>query len=154
VRKIIRNARLINVVVETPREAVALLAAGEADALSHVVPMLSSAQPAPPGSRILPGRRSRCGGGREGEGARARRRGAAFRRAGESGGFRAAGDRARRSARSGGQPALSRDVRASRVRRLHAAMIGSISVSLSALLPSSSGPGRRPLTAKTGVRVP
>jgi polar amino acid transport system substrate-binding protein len=41
--------------VETPGEAVALLAAGEADALSHVVPMLSSAQPALQGSRILPG---------------------------------------------------------------------------------------------------
>jgi polar amino acid transport system substrate-binding protein len=54
-RKIIRSATLISVAVETPREAVALLAAGEADALSHVVPMLASAQPALPGSRILPG---------------------------------------------------------------------------------------------------
>jgi hypothetical protein len=36
---------------------------------------------------------------------------------------------------------------------LRAAMIGAIS-GASPLLPSSSGPGRRPLTAKTWVRVP
>jgi len=54
-RKIISKATLINVAVETPREAVDLIAAGKADAFSHVVPMLASAQPDLPGSRILPG---------------------------------------------------------------------------------------------------
>jgi polar amino acid transport system substrate-binding protein len=54
-RKIITKATLINVAVETPKQAVDLIAAGEADAFSHVVPMLASAQPALPGSRILPG---------------------------------------------------------------------------------------------------
>jgi polar amino acid transport system substrate-binding protein len=54
-RKIISRATLINVAVETPKQAVDLIAAGEADAFSHVVPMLASAQPALPGSRILPG---------------------------------------------------------------------------------------------------
>ena len=37
--------------------------------------------------------------------------------------------------------------------RLHRPPVGSIS-DASQRLPSSSGPGRRPLTAKTGVRVP
>jgi polar amino acid transport system substrate-binding protein len=54
-RKIITKATLINVAVENPKQAVELMAAGEADAFSHVVPMLASAQPALPGSRILPG---------------------------------------------------------------------------------------------------
>jgi polar amino acid transport system substrate-binding protein len=54
-RKTITKATLINVPVETPQRAVELIAAGEADAFSHVVPMLASAQPALPGSRILPG---------------------------------------------------------------------------------------------------
>jgi polar amino acid transport system substrate-binding protein len=54
-RKIISKATLINVAVETPRAAVDLIAAGKADAFSHVVPMLASAQPDLPGSRILPG---------------------------------------------------------------------------------------------------
>jgi len=46
---------MIPVPVEQPRRAVELIAAGAADAFSHVVPMLASAQPALPGSRILPG---------------------------------------------------------------------------------------------------
>ena len=54
-RKIISKATLINVAVETPKQAVDLIAAGKADAFSHVVPMLASAQPDLPGSRILPG---------------------------------------------------------------------------------------------------
>jgi polar amino acid transport system substrate-binding protein len=54
-RKIISKATLINVAVEMPREAVDLIAAGKADAFSHVVPMRASAQPDLPGSRILPG---------------------------------------------------------------------------------------------------
>jgi polar amino acid transport system substrate-binding protein len=54
-RKTITKATLINVPVETPQRAVELIAAGEADAFSHVVPMLASAQPSLPGSRILPG---------------------------------------------------------------------------------------------------
>jgi polar amino acid transport system substrate-binding protein len=54
-RTIIRKATLINVAVETPRAATDLIAKGEADAFSHVVPMLAAAQPALPGSRILPG---------------------------------------------------------------------------------------------------
>jgi polar amino acid transport system substrate-binding protein len=54
-RKIVTKVTLINVAVETPKQAVDLIAAGEADAFSHVVPMLASAQPSLPGSRILPG---------------------------------------------------------------------------------------------------
>ncbi len=54
-RKTMTQATLIDVPVETPKQAIALLAAGEADAFSHVVPMLAAAQPALPGSRILPG---------------------------------------------------------------------------------------------------
>jgi ABC-type amino acid transport substrate-binding protein len=46
---------LINVAVERPQQAVDLIVKGEADAFSHVVPMLASAQPGLPGSRILPG---------------------------------------------------------------------------------------------------
>src|SRR4029077_17517937 len=54
-RKIITRATLINVPVESPKQAVDLIVAGEADAFSHVVPMLASAQPGLPGSRILAG---------------------------------------------------------------------------------------------------
>src|SRR5262245_48522564 len=54
-RTIISKATLINVAVERPQQAVDLIVKGEADAFSHVVPMLASAQPALPGSRILPG---------------------------------------------------------------------------------------------------
>jgi hypothetical protein len=54
-----------------------------------------------------------------------------------------------------GEPVLG----ASRARKrgargLHATMIRFISIPSPLSLPSSSGPGRRPLTAKTGVRVP
>jgi polar amino acid transport system substrate-binding protein len=51
----LRHATMIPVPAGAPREAVARLAAGEADAFSHVVPMLAAAQPSLPGSRILPG---------------------------------------------------------------------------------------------------
>jgi len=54
-KKTIAKATMISVPVETPKQAIELLKAGEADAFSHVVPMLASAQPALPGSRILPG---------------------------------------------------------------------------------------------------
>ena len=54
-KKIITSASMISVPVEQPRHAVEMLKAGQADAFSHVVPMLASAQPDLPGSRILPG---------------------------------------------------------------------------------------------------
>jgi polar amino acid transport system substrate-binding protein len=54
-KKIIKQATMISVAVENPKPAVDKLVAGEADAFSHVVPMLVSAQRALPGSRILPG---------------------------------------------------------------------------------------------------
>jgi polar amino acid transport system substrate-binding protein len=54
-KKIISKASMIPVAVETPKPAIELLAAGQADAFSHVVPMLESARPSLPGSRILPG---------------------------------------------------------------------------------------------------
>src|SRR5262249_25877560 len=53
--KIIKNATMLRVPVETTKPATDLIAAGQADAFSHVVPMLAQAQPALPGSRILPG---------------------------------------------------------------------------------------------------
>src|SRR5499427_5032941 len=53
--KIITKAVLIRVPVETPQPAVDLLIAGKADAFSHVVPMLATAQARFPDSRILPG---------------------------------------------------------------------------------------------------
>src|SRR5262245_37500749 len=53
--KIITKAVLIRVPVETPQPAVDLLVAGKADAFSHVVPMLATAQARFPDSRILPG---------------------------------------------------------------------------------------------------
>jgi polar amino acid transport system substrate-binding protein len=53
--KIISRAILLRVPVETTKPATDLIAAGEADAFSHVLPMLAAAQPALPGSRILPG---------------------------------------------------------------------------------------------------
>ena len=53
--KIIKNATMLRVPVETTKPATDLIASGQADAFSHVVPMLSNAQPALPGSRILPG---------------------------------------------------------------------------------------------------
>jgi len=54
-KKTLNHATMIPVAVESPKQAVELIAAGKADAFSHVVPMLASAQPMLPGSRILPG---------------------------------------------------------------------------------------------------
>jgi polar amino acid transport system substrate-binding protein len=54
-KKTITKATMISVAVETPRLAVDQLKAGQADAFSHVVPMLVSAQADLPDSRILPG---------------------------------------------------------------------------------------------------
>ena len=54
-KKTISKATMISVAVETPKLAVNQLKAGEADAFSHVVPMLVSAQAELPDSRILPG---------------------------------------------------------------------------------------------------
>ena len=54
-KKTITQATMISVAVENPKPAVERLAAGEADAFSHVVPMLVSAQRWMPDSRILPG---------------------------------------------------------------------------------------------------
>lgn len=54
-RKTLTKAMIINVAVEHPKQAVDILAKGEADAFSHVVPMLVSAQAGLAGSRILPG---------------------------------------------------------------------------------------------------
>ena len=53
--KIIKNATMLRVPVETTKPATDLIASGQADAFSHVVPMLANAQTALPGSRILPG---------------------------------------------------------------------------------------------------
>jgi polar amino acid transport system substrate-binding protein len=53
--KILTKATMVRVPVETTKPATDLIAAGQADAFSHVVPMLAQAQPALPGSRILPG---------------------------------------------------------------------------------------------------
>ena len=53
--KILAKATMLRVPVETTKPATDLIAAGQADAFSHVVPMLAQAQPALPGSRILPG---------------------------------------------------------------------------------------------------
>jgi polar amino acid transport system substrate-binding protein len=54
-KKALTRATMISVAVENPKPAVEKLAAGEADAFSHVVPMLVSAQRMLAGSRILPG---------------------------------------------------------------------------------------------------
>jgi polar amino acid transport system substrate-binding protein len=54
-KKTLTKATMISVAVENPMPAVEKLAAGEADAFSHVVPMLVSAQRMMAGSRILPG---------------------------------------------------------------------------------------------------
>jgi len=53
--KILTRATMVRVPVETTKPATDLIAAGQADAFSHVVPMLAKAQPALAGSRILPG---------------------------------------------------------------------------------------------------
>ncbi len=54
-KKTLTKATMISVAVENPKPAVEKLAAGDADAFSHVVPMLISAQRMMAGSRILPG---------------------------------------------------------------------------------------------------
>jgi polar amino acid transport system substrate-binding protein len=54
-RTIIRQAALIPVPAELPGAALALLRNGEADAFSHVAPMLADVQRDLPRSRILPG---------------------------------------------------------------------------------------------------
>ena len=53
--KIITKATLLRVPVETTKPAVDMILAGQADVISHVVPMLATAQTSLPGSRILPG---------------------------------------------------------------------------------------------------
>jgi len=53
--KILKHATMVRVPVETTKPATDMVLAGQADAISHVVPMLATAQPALPGSRILPG---------------------------------------------------------------------------------------------------
>jgi polar amino acid transport system substrate-binding protein len=53
--RIIKQATLLRVPVETTKPAVDMVLASQADAISHVVPMLATAQPHLPGSRILPG---------------------------------------------------------------------------------------------------
>jgi len=53
--KIITKATMLRVPVETTKPATDLIATGQADAFSHVVPMLAKAQLTLPGSRILPG---------------------------------------------------------------------------------------------------
>jgi polar amino acid transport system substrate-binding protein len=52
---IITKARLMPVPAERPAQAIAMLASDEADAFSHVAPMLASVQGSLPGARILPG---------------------------------------------------------------------------------------------------
>ncbi len=54
-KKTITQATMISVPVDNPKQAVEKLSASEADAFSHVVPMLVPVQRALPGSRILPG---------------------------------------------------------------------------------------------------
>ena len=54
-RKALAHPTLISVAPENARSAINLLAAGAAEAFSHVVPMLATAQRDLPGSRILPG---------------------------------------------------------------------------------------------------
>ena len=53
--KILKHATMLRVPVETTKPATDMIAAGQADVFSHVVPMLATAQLALPGSRILPG---------------------------------------------------------------------------------------------------
>ena len=48
--KILTKATMLRVPVETTKPATDLIASGQADAFSHVVPMLAQAQPALPGS--------------------------------------------------------------------------------------------------------
>jgi len=53
--KTLTAATLIPVPAEQPRQAIELLKAGEADAFSHVAPMLAAVQDDLPGARMLPG---------------------------------------------------------------------------------------------------
>jgi len=53
--KILTKAAMLRVPVETTKPATDLIASGQAEAFSHVVPMLVQAQTALPGARILPG---------------------------------------------------------------------------------------------------
>jgi polar amino acid transport system substrate-binding protein len=53
--KTITTAALIPTPAENPQRAIDMLKAGEADAFSHVAPMLAVAQGGLPGARILPG---------------------------------------------------------------------------------------------------
>jgi polar amino acid transport system substrate-binding protein len=54
-RKTITAAALLPIPAETPQRAIDMLKEGEADAFSHVAPMLAAVQSELPGSRILPG---------------------------------------------------------------------------------------------------
>lgn len=54
-KHIITRATLVPVAPENPQAALDLLAAGKADAFSHVAPMLASVRERLPGSRLLPG---------------------------------------------------------------------------------------------------
>lgn len=54
-RKIITTATLLPVPAEIPQRAIEMMRAGEADAFSHVAPMLSTVQSKLPGARILSG---------------------------------------------------------------------------------------------------
>ena len=54
-RKTVAHATLIPIPAEQPKAALDLIAAGQADAFSHVAPMLAAVQAGLPGSRILPG---------------------------------------------------------------------------------------------------
>jgi polar amino acid transport system substrate-binding protein len=54
-KKTIAHATLLPVPAEQPMAALDLIVRGEADAFSHVAPMLASVQGELPGSRILPG---------------------------------------------------------------------------------------------------
>ena len=53
--KTIAAATLLPVPAETPQRAIDMLKAGEADAFSHVAPMLAAVQDNLPGARLLPG---------------------------------------------------------------------------------------------------
>jgi polar amino acid transport system substrate-binding protein len=53
--KTVTSAMLVPVPPEKPDRAIALLKAGEADAFSHVAPMLAAVKDQLPGSRLLPG---------------------------------------------------------------------------------------------------
>ena len=53
--KTITAATLLPVPAETPQRAIDMLKAGDADAFSHVAPMLAAVQGGLPGARLLPG---------------------------------------------------------------------------------------------------